>query len=148
MRRFVVYSVVLAILGGASIAVADWAVVTDEEVLSSLLVEVTRSRGVASAGLSHVDLNRVPLEVSVGESHDRFGPGDDAALAQLASDVDAEWSESNFEVRQSDIQIEGGTARVIANLIVAGRIEGSVAIRADLRKVGARWWVERLRVMD
>jgi hypothetical protein len=144
MRRIVTWAVTLVVLGTASIAVADYAIVTDEERIEGLIDEVASSRHKGNALLRAVDLSRADLEVSVGRRVERFRAGDDADLVARVADVEARLGATPLEVRQRQITIEGDHARVIVNLAQDDEL---IACDVTLQRAGDRWVLERVRVM-
>ena len=150
MRRLALYSIVVSLLGMASLAVADLAIVTDEERIEDMLHEVAGSSSKVQTILRHIDLERAPLEVRIGRIVSRYEPEEYEGLAAAAAQLDADIGARRVEVRQSEIDVQDGTAQVIANFV--GESDGAsiqtLACEANLRKVGQRWIVERIHVMD
>lgn len=144
MRRIVTWVVAVVVLGTASLAVADLAVVTDEERIDRLIDDVASARHKGNTLLRAVDLSRAGLEVSVGRRVERYGAGDDAALVARVVDLDERLGGEPLEVRQRQITVEGDRAHVIVNLV---REDERIGCDVTLHRAGDRWLVERVRVM-
>ena len=144
MSRYLLHAAaILGLLIGAA-AVADALVITDEERIGELLEALdgpVDARAIDTA-LRFVETDRQPLELVVQGSAIVYDDAD-AELARRARTMLRPLLESDTELIQHAIEVEGEEARVTSRTRTR---YGVVDATVDLAKHGDRWLIRRARL--
>ena len=144
--RFLIQSVVVALLVGSVAMVADALVVTDEERLGAFVDAVTgdvETRRI-DAALSYVDPARVPVEVMISEDSRFYEEGQEVDLAERARSTLGPYTGEEVRLLQKSIELDGDRALVALRV---GTRHGTANVQFRLVRRGDGWLVSRVRVL-
>lgn len=144
--RFLVQTVLVALLVGSVALVADALVVTDEERLEAFVQAVTgevETRRV-DAALAYAEPARVPVETLVGNDSTYYVEGQEVDLAERARRILAPYTGEDVRLLQKSIEIDDDRALVALRL---GTREGTSNVQFRLVRRGDGWLVSRVRVL-
>jgi len=144
--RFLIQSVVVALLVGSVAMVADALVVTDEERLEAFVDAVTgdvETRRI-DAALSYVDPARVPVEVMVSDDSRLYEEGQEVDLAERARHTLGPYTGEEVRLLQKSIELDDDRALVALRL---GTRHGTANVQFRLVRRGDGWLVSRVRVL-
>jgi hypothetical protein len=143
--RIVLYSLVVGLLVGGVVTVADAMVITDEEKLEAFLDEVTRSRGGDRVGraLHFADPNREPVAVAFDGGVRRFEDGQEVELEGALRSALGVFGAPELEPVQEDVELRGEDARVAVRVRTDA---GLTDAQFELRRHDDGWLIRRVAV--